>query len=76
MGTKPSESVEAKEVIVRGEVLRQLYNVMMKALPNAYEYTEYLTDLGPHCNSILQFLKLDISKSKTCFVNHVPRSFR
>ena len=26
MGTKPSESVEAKEVIVRGEVLRQLYN--------------------------------------------------
>ena len=28
MGTKPSESVEAKEVIVRGEVLRQLYNIM------------------------------------------------
>ena len=29
-----------------------------------------------HCNSILQFLKPRISKSKTCFENLVPRSFR
>ena len=33
MGTKSSESVEAKEVIVRGEVLRELYKAYVSEDP-------------------------------------------
>ena len=32
--------------------------------------------MGTHCNSILQLIKPLISKSKACFENLVPRSFR
>ena len=41
-----------------------------------YECTECTADMGTHWNSILQFLKPHISKSKTCFENLVPRSLR